>query len=711
MVTVASIQTAIQLNDNFTRVANNIIAATNMMISTMEDADRTMNSSFDATSISAIKGYMNQAAVAAEQLNSQVNQVGNEISNNISRQDKFSNSIKKSTNSAGNLVKTIMGLSAFQTVVSTVKNQLNSALERMDTMTNFERTMTSITGSSSAAEASLSQLKDMTTGTAYGLDTAAKSVQNFTTRGMNMGFATAEVGKWADAVAFYGDGTNETLSSVTDALGKMMTKGKVEMDQLDRLTDAGINAVGIYAQATGSSAAKAQESLSAGKISSIDFITTVSSAFTEGTNGVLNISGAAKKAGDTWGTSIANMKAAITRGLVSMIDNINEGMEKAGFGTVLDQIRNLGEFAEKSLGKIGTFIGDIIVLAGPLIEFIREHNEEIMKAVEIVTSLAIAYSLVSGAISLVTTVITICQTAMALFGTAAGAAFGIGTILAIAGVAAGIYSIIQWVKKLNNKTGDMGETMELVFKKIEVIVLNAIAKFAEFTQTFRIGWNVMCLGLEIAFRAVAGVVLEIVYVIADTVRELVNGTISIINAMIDSLNSIPGVSIGRIQEVAWTGIDDIGKMAQDQFNAIYSSTLETDKKNQEIMDDTYDKQVAAKKAQAEYDKLYKKYTSNNKSKGKDDDEDENLTNIDTNTNNTAANTANIAKTLSATSEQLKYIRDIAEQKYINRFTTAQITVNQTNHNTVNNDMDLDGVTEHLRSTMEEQMAAAAEGVH
>lgn len=708
---MASIQTAIQLNDNFTRVANNIIAATNMMISTMEDADRTMNSSFDATSISAIKGYMNQAAVAAEQLNSQVNQVGNEISNNISRQDKFSNSIKKSTNSAGNLVKTIMGLSAFQTVVSTVKNQLNSALERMDTMTNFERTMTSITGSSSAAEASLSQLKDMTTGTAYGLDTAAKSVQNFTTRGMNMGFATAEVGKWADAVAFYGDGTNETLSSVTDALGKMMTKGKVEMDQLDRLTDAGINAVGIYAQATGSSAAKVQESLSAGKISSIDFITTVSSAFTEGTNGVLNISGAAKKAGDTWGTSIANMKAAITRGLVSMIDNINEGMEKAGFGTVLDQIRNLGEFAEKSLGKIGTFIGDIIVLAGPLIEFIREHNEEIMKAVEIVTSLAIAYSLVSGAISLVTTVITICQTAMALFGTAAGAAFGIGTILAIAGVAAGIYSIIQWVKKLNNKTGDMGETMELVFKKIEVIVLNAIAKFAEFTQTFRIGWNVMCLGLEIAFRAVAGVVLEIVYVIADTVRELVNGTISIINAMIDSLNSIPGVSIGRIQEVAWTGIDDIGKMAQDQFNAIYSSTLETDKKNQEIMDDTYDKQVAAKKAQAEYDKLYKKYTSNNKSKGKDDDEDENLTNIDTNTNNTAANTANIAKTLSATSEQLKYIRDIAEQKYINRFTTAQITVNQTNHNTVNNDMDLDGVTEHLRSTMEEQMAAAAEGVH
>ena len=67
--------------------------------------------------------------------------------------------------------------------------------------------------------------------------------------------------------------------------------------------------------------------------------------------------------------------------------------------------------------------------------------------------------------------------------------------------------------------------------------------------------------------------------------------------------------------------------------------------------------------------------------------------------------------MSITSEDLKYIRDMAEHDYINRFTTAQITVNQTNHNTVNSDMDLDGVVEYMRTTIEEQMDAAAEGVH
>ena len=117
--------------------------------------------------------------------------------------------------------------------------------------------------------------------------------------------------------------------------------------------------------------------------------------------------------------------------------------------------------------------------------------------------------------------------------------------------------------------------------------------------------------------------------------------------------------------------------------------------------------------------LYKKYTSGN-SKGQNGTKDYNsiLNNVVNSAAQTAANTAStadsaskIAKSVDITSEDLKYLRDIAERDVINRYTTASITVKQTNHNTVNNEMDLDGVTEHLRSTMEEQMAAAAEGVH
>lgn len=85
--------------------------------------------------------------------------------------------------------------------------------------------------------------------------------------------------------------------------------------------------------------------------------------------------------------------------------------------------------------------------------------------------------------------------------------------------------------------------------------------------------------------------------------------------------------------------------------------------------------------------------------------------IASNTADTAKNTAKSANSLSATSEDLKYLRDIADREYVNKFTTAEIKVSMINQNKINSNMDLDGVAEHLRSKIEEEMNAAAEGEH
>jgi len=88
-----------------------------------------------------------------------------------------------------------------------------------------------------------------------------------------------------------------------------------------------------------------------------------------------------------------------------------------------------------------------------------------------------------------------------------------------------------------------------------------------------------------------------------------------------------------------------------------------------------------------------------------------LTNIGNGVDDISGNTGKIANSMEISNEELKYLRDIAERDVVNRFTTASIKVDMTNHNTINNEMDLDGVTEHLRTTIEEQMNATAEGVH
>lgn len=80
-------------------------------------------------------------------------------------------------------------------------------------------------------------------------------------------------------------------------------------------------------------------------------------------------------------------------------------------------------------------------------------------------------------------------------------------------------------------------------------------------------------------------------------------------------------------------------------------------------------------------------------------------------NNISNYTKTISGSMDITKEDLKYLRDVAEQEIINRFTTAEIQVAMTNHNTINKDMDLDKVSERLRFSLEEEMCAAAEGVY
>lgn len=77
----------------------------------------------------------------------------------------------------------------------------------------------------------------------------------------------------------------------------------------------------------------------------------------------------------------------------------------------------------------------------------------------------------------------------------------------------------------------------------------------------------------------------------------------------------------------------------------------------------------------------------------------------------ADNTGSIADSMDITEEDLKYLRDIAEQETINRFTTAEITIEQTNHNTVSGKIDLDGVVDGLTDAVNEAVDIIAEGVH
>ena len=574
------------------------------------------------------------------------------------------------------------------------------------------------------------------------------AVQNFTTRGMGIGNATSEVGKWADAVAFYGDGTNESLTTVTDALGKMMTKGTVEMEQLNRLTDNGINAVGMYAQATGRSAADVQSDLSDGIISSMDFISTVSTAFEEGTNGVLNISGAAKEAGATWATTIANAKAAITRGWISLIDNANAALANAGFGTILDGIRELGETAERVMGKIGIAVGTTLTILSPAFQFMQDA------AGFIADNWSILEPIVWGLIAAL--VVYNATMGIAWLTTLQNIAAKIAHALASAAETVAIFALIAAQDGLNAALAACPLTwiIILIIAIIALIfaVCTAIAKMTGVANT---GFGVICGGISVAIQffknlglTVADIALgigmaintlgqNIMTAFGNAIRAvqswwygLLSTVMTVISGICAQLNKLPFV------EFDYSGVTEAankyaGKAAElagqkgdyESIGAAFNKGMNTfDVFPKNWVNDAFNKgtekgdELAGKMSNFlnGFGKIPKEeeYT-----KGYGDDSTNNLgdTLDKSGTGNKVADIANsagnIENTLTATSEDLKYLRDIAERDTINRFTTAEISIVQTNNNKIASDMDLDGVVEGLTSAVDEAISNATEGVH
>lgn len=210
---MATIQSAIELQDNFSSVLYGVINAVNITILEMEKMNQAMDIDMDIDTSSLI-GAREELASASTKLGDMVTKV-EDIEEPVQRVENGFSGWQRGilvANQAIGLIRNTIG--------RTGVTDMSGAFDRLDTMNRFQRTVTTMTQDSNMANAALSEIRENVLGTAYGLDVAAKSVQGFMTRGMALGTAADQVRIWADAVSFYGKGTNEQLGSVVDAIGK-----------------------------------------------------------------------------------------------------------------------------------------------------------------------------------------------------------------------------------------------------------------------------------------------------------------------------------------------------------------------------------------------------------------------------------------------------------------------------------------------------------
>lgn len=294
----------------------------------------------------------------------------------------------KSAESFADKVKsTFVGATVFKAASKgwdLISGSIGKATARLDAMQKAKQVIGVLAGSSEKAAKVVNNLSDAVTDTAYGLDTAATSTQKLATSGLGLDKSTRMVKDMMDAVSFYGDGTNETLADTVDAIAKMNASGKISADQWQRLTDAGIPLLKIFAEKTGKSMAEVSDAFSKGQISAQEFNDVLMDALENGTESFPAVAGKAKEMAGSFATSFTNMSARIAIGIANIITAFNDFLADNSLPTIQEMIANFGSVIRDGLNWIAEEIPKALNALkdffAPTAEAIKAATEKIQEA-------------------------------------------------------------------------------------------------------------------------------------------------------------------------------------------------------------------------------------------------------------------------------------------------------------------------------------------
>jgi tape measure domain-containing protein len=369
-----------------------------------------------------------------------------------------------------------------------------------------------------------------------------------------------------------------------------------------------------------------------------------------------------------------------------------------------DSINAQFEQIPYTFAQVGTMIGNdllstfqpVIQMIGGAAQFIHDNWATIEPIFWGLAAAIGAYAAITGISTAVTWLSVAANRALAL----SLLSNPIGWIALAIGVLIGV--IYKWVQSVGGvKIAWMIAMDKMLFAWDALKIGFMIGVYAVMDL-----WDKMKLGMMTAGTGIQNFMGDMKAGTLTILQDMVNGGIDIINSFIDQLNKIPGVSLETIQSVTFAtnsaALNEAEKQARNADLGSYQQQIEmniTDRNTslvgmmQDAMDATNERQAKILDAQATAAAAASEETAYN-------------------TGEIAAYTASTAKSMESSEEELKYLREIAEQDAINRYTTAEIKVDMGGiTNQVSGETDLDGMVTYLEEKLYESMLVAAEGVH
>ena len=277
--------------------------------------------------------------------------------------------------------------------------------------------------------------------------------------------------------------------------------------------------------------------------------------------------------------------------------------------------------------------------------------------------------------------------------------------LAVGVVVAALYRMIQSVGGVKNAWEICKASLLVAWAALKVAFFATYNWIANLIDKLKLCW-------QRAGVAIADFMGDMKVNVLTILQNLINGAISIINDFIGLLNKIPGVNIDLIEQVTFATTAAAENEAAKQSRADALSQYEADiRAAQAERDATYS---AAKQELASATAKLSKTYADARSQAAQSNSDSAVSwnadgSVDVGNVDSVGSVGKIDSDVNISDEDLKFLRDVAEMRYVQNFVTLTPTVAMDAQ--ISERVDLDDVVSAIERKLEGEFIAAAEGVY
>lgn len=717
---MSSIQTAIELSDRMSAPLYNICTAVNMVISNFEALEYASSTAIDTSSMEEARQLLADGMVGLQDITSATESARR-------KQEEYNQKIQAGSQHTDVLVNKVKSLVGAYVGISTVKNALDLSDELTQTTARLDMMVSQYNALNGTMQTTdeLSQmifLSAQNSRASY-MDTAA-SVAKLGNNARDAFASTGEIVQFAELVnkQFTIAGASATESSnaflqLTQALGSGVLRG----DELNSIFEQAPNLIQTVADYMDVPIGKIREMASDGQITA-DIVKNAMFAAADDIDAKFNSMPL------TWGQLWTQYSNLALKTFQPVLQRLNEMANDQHMQTALTGIMN----ALSGAATIALNVIDVMVTGGA---FIVDN-----------------WSMIAPVIGGVAAELAIYNGALLLHNAYEAASNGLKMIAAIRSVAHGTATAAETAATTGASAAQIAFnaalyacplTWVVAVLIIVIAVLYAVVAHINKTRDEAVsatGYICGAVAVAGAFIVNTGVgllngLIQLIWsIFVEPFLGIVEWVLNVTNGGFDSFGGAVANLIGNIiswflslGEVVTKIIDAIfGTDWTAGLNALQNNVLAWGKNENAI---TLDREAPTIAYRASYSDAYNKgydfgqgvenkisdFFGGIKDLGNSEDTGAlgsygAASDMAANVANIAGDTSSISDSLDVSEEDLKYLRDIAEQEAINRFTTAEIKVDMSGmSNTVHNTNDLDGIVDGLTTRVLEAMEAVKEG--